>query len=121
MFTTRRGFSYSLYNYTSKSNPKIYFTVSKDRRNVGDLVFELYQNHVPNTTEQVLSYVTGKNNSHASYAGTKLEKGTPGFVIQGGAIPDSTVGRIPDENLSLRHYKRGQLTLANEGQNSNGT
>lgn len=28
---------------------------------------------------------------------------------------------MPDENLSLRHYKRGQLSLANDGENSNGS
>ena len=69
-----------------------------------------------------MGYATGKNTAHASYQGTKIEKGHPGFVLQGGHIEDSGIdGRFIDENLSLRHYKRGQLTLANHGSNSSGS
>ena len=28
---------------------------------------------------------------------------------------------MPDENLELRHYKRGILTMNNDGENSNGS
>ena len=121
-FLSKRAFSSSIYNYTASSNPKVYFTVSKNGRNLGDLVFELYQNHVPRTTEHILSYVTGSNTSGASYAGTKIEQGKPGFVLQGGNITDVEIDtRFVDENLNLRHYKRGQLSLVNEGENSNGS
>ena len=36
---SKRGFSASLYNYGASSNPKVYFTVSKDGRTIGDMVF----------------------------------------------------------------------------------
>lgn len=39
--------SFSLYNYTDKSNPHVFFTVSKNGHVLGDLVFELYRNHTP--------------------------------------------------------------------------
>ena len=114
LFVSRRGFAYNFYNYSSNSNPRVYFTVSKGGRNIGDLVFELYQNQVPRTVEHITSFVTGNNSSGASYSGTKLEKGQPGFVIQGGTIEGASIEqRFIDENLNLRHYKRGQLTLAN--------
>lgn len=61
----------------------------------------------------------------ASYKGTVLNKGLPGMVIQGGRVTECNSGysgaRLPDENLEVRHYKRGQLTLANDGENSNGS
>ena len=38
---------YSLYNYTDKQNPKVFFTLSKNGQTLGDLVFELYSNHAP--------------------------------------------------------------------------
>lgn len=61
----------------------------------------------------------------ASYVGTTLNKGYPGIVLQGGKATacNSSLngGRLPDEGLNLRHYKRGQLSLANEGENSNGS
>ena len=90
-FVSKRGFSSSLYNYTSKSNPRIYFTINKNGRNIGDLVFELYQNHVPRTVEQITTYVTGKNSTGATYEGTKIERGQPGFVLQGGEITEAGI------------------------------
>ena len=70
-----------MFNYTSKTNPRIYFTVSKNGRNVGDLVFELYANHAPRTAEQIVTLATGKSSGGATYAGTKIDKGLPGFVL----------------------------------------
>ena len=123
-FMTIAKKQYSLYNYTDKSNPRVFFTLSKNGENLGDVVFELYKNHVPNATENVISFATGNNDWNASYTGTVLDKGYPGIVLQGGRATSCnasyTGGRLPDEGLNLRHYKRGQLTLVNDGENANG-
>jgi peptidylprolyl isomerase len=54
-----------------------------------------------------------------------LNGGFPGIAITAGKLGECNVsadgGRLPDENLSLRHFKRGQLTMNNEGENSNGS
>ena len=54
-----------------------------------------------------------------------MNKGFPGVVLQGGRATACNEGshgkRVPDENLGLRHTKRGQLTMANDGENSNGS
>jgi len=72
-----------------------------------------------------MGLATGDNTLKTSYAGTVLNKGYPGIVLQGGRITEDNASaegtRLPDENLNIRHYKRGQLTLANEGENSNGS
>jgi hypothetical protein len=49
-FLQKSFFATSLYRYTARTNPKVYFTVSKDGNKLGDLVFELYQNHAPKST-----------------------------------------------------------------------
>lgn len=35
---------FSLYNYSDKTNPRVFFTLSKNGQTLGDLVFELYRN-----------------------------------------------------------------------------
>jgi len=121
-----QGFrQYSLYNYSDKHNPRVFFTLSKNGQTLGDLVFELYSNHAPQSAENVLALATGKNDFNANYKGTVLNKGYPGIVLSGGRVTEcnaSAAGiRLPDENMNLRHFKRGQLTLANDGENANGS
>jgi cyclophilin family peptidyl-prolyl cis-trans isomerase len=46
-------------------------------------------------------------------------------VLKGGKLGCENIsadgGRLTDENLNLRHFKRGQLTLDNSGENSSGS
>ena len=79
MFFSRRQFS--LYNYSAPTNPKVFLTLSKNGEKLGDLVFELYQNHAPKSTENFLAFVTGQNKFQASYKGTTFTKGFPGIAI----------------------------------------
>ena len=72
-----------------------------------------------------MALATGKNDSNLSYKGTVLNKGYPGILLQGGRASECNASasgvRLPDENMNLRHFKRGQLTLANDGENANGS
>ena len=116
---------FSLYNYSDKANPRVFFTLSKNGQPLGDLVFEMYKNHVPAAADNVISFATGNNEWKASYTGTVLDKGFPGIVLQGGRATECNSsyngGRLPDEGLAyMRHHKRGQLTLVNDGENGNG-
>ena len=120
--TAKRTFA-SLYNYSAKSNPRVYFTVSRDGAKLGDLVFEVYANHVPRSAENFLSFVKG--NQLGSYKGTTFSKGFPGIVLQGGRVSEcnaaSDGSRLPDEGLTLRHHKRGIISFTNDGENANGS
>jgi cyclophilin family peptidyl-prolyl cis-trans isomerase len=122
-FLAKRLFSASLYQYGSKTNPRVFFTLSRDGNKLGDLVFEVYANHVPKSAENLLSFVNG--NSIGSYKGTQFNKGFPGIVLQGGRVSESNVSadgsRLVDENLTLRHIRRGTLSYANDGENANGS
>lgn len=121
---TQRQFS--LYSFSDRANnPRVFFSLSKNGQPLGDLVFEVYKNHVPNAAENVISFATGTNEWKASYAGTTINKGLPGFALQGGRASECNSsyngGRLADEGLHyMRHTKRGQLTLVNDGENSNG-
>ncbi len=122
-YLAKRMFSASLFKYSSPSNPRIYFTLTRDGNKLGDLVFEVYANHVPKSAENFLSFVNG--NSLGSYKGTTFTKGFPGLVLQGGRVTECNAsadgGRLVDENLNLRHVKRGTISYYNDGENANGS
>ena len=55
---SRRGFA-SLYNYSSPSNPRVFLTVAKGDNKIGELVFELYSDKQPATTESFRTLCAG--------------------------------------------------------------
>ena len=122
---TKRQFSAAatLYNYSCKSNPRVFFTVSKDGAKLGDLVFEVYANQAPRTAENFLAFVKGC--TVGSYKGTAFKGGYPGIVLQGGRVTECNAsadgGRLVDEALTLRHAKRGIISFTNDGENANGS
>ena len=119
---SKRGFS-SLYNYSNAANPRVYLTVAKGDQKIGDLVFELYAEQQPATTESFRTLCEGAEGS--SYTGSAFHHGQSGFGISGGRMGDENVGafgvRLQDEDLTMRHNKRGQLTLPNDGENTGGS
>ena len=123
-YFAKRCFSASLYNYTCKTNPRVYFTLSRDGAKLGDLVFEVYANHAPKTSENFLNFIKGAS-AVGSYKGTAFTGGYPGIVLQGGRVTEdnqsSDGGRQVDENLNLRHTKRGVISFSNDGENANGS
>lgn len=119
---SKRGFS-SLYNYSSPANPRVYMTVAQGDKKIGDLVFELYADRQPATTESFAALCAGAEGQ--SYAGTTFHHGQSGFGISGGRMGEDNVSafgtRLQDEDMTVRHNKRGQLTVPNNGQNSGGS
>ena len=113
----------SLYNYSNAANPRVYLTVAKGDQRLGDLVFELYQDRQPQTAESFQALCNG-NEGH-SYTGTAFHQGLSGFGISGGRIGEENLGafgmRLQDEDLTMRHNKRGQLTAPNDGENAAGS
>ena len=119
---SKRGFS-SLYNYSSATNPRVYLTVARGDQLLGDLVFQLYSDQQPATTESFRALCEGAEGN--SYSGSGFHQGQSGFGISGGRMGDENVGafglRLQDEDLTMRHNKRGQLTLPNDGENTGGS
>ena len=113
---------FSAVSYSSPANPRVWLSLQKDGADAGRLTFELYANHSPNLAANFLSFCGGGSRS---YAGTSITKGAPGFGVQGGDLDGENGGagggRLPDENLELRHHKRGILSMINDGPHANGS
>jgi len=121
----KRFFS-ALYNYSSHNNPKVYLTFARGSQSIGDVVFEVYQNHCPTNADNFIKLCTGRNPNGISYKGTKLDGGAPGMAVHGGQIEEVVEGaeglRVPEEGVAtMRHFKRGMLSMYNEGENASGS
>ncbi len=112
---------------------KVFFDISIDGKAAGRFVFGLFGATVPKTVQNFLSLAIGDRTNHVSkrltYKGSKLHRVIKGFMIQGG---DFTTGdgrggesiygaRFADENFKVRHTRRGLLSMANAGPNTNGS
>jgi cyclophilin family peptidyl-prolyl cis-trans isomerase len=123
------GVAQNITDYTSKENPRVFFTIAKDGKNLGNMTFELYQNHNPKTAENFKQLCSGDNKQALTYKNNIFHRIITGFMAQGGDITKgngtggmSIYGRnFKDENMTLRHYKRGQLSMANSGPDTNGS
>ena len=120
---SRRAFG-SFVNYRSAGNPRVFLTVARGEQKLGDLVFELYADRQPNTAESFRALCEGVEGGR-SFTGTGFHHGLSDFGISGGRLGDENVGadgtRMPNEDLTVQHYKRGQITATSGGQNQNGS
>ena len=118
----KRGFS-ALYNYSSPTNPRVFMTVAQGEKKLGEMVFELYADKQPNTVDNFRTICQGEG--AASYVGSGFHYGLSEFGIAGGKIDAENVGadgtRQSDEDLTLRHHKRGLLTACTDGLNASGS
>ncbi|KAK5775223.1 Peptidyl-prolyl cis-trans isomerase CYP40 [Gossypium arboreum] len=116
-------------------NPRCYLDISIGGELEGRIVVELYKDVVPKTAENFRTLCTGEKgiapNSAASlhYKGVRFHRIIRGFMIQGGDISagDGTGGesiyglKFEDENFELKHERKGTLSMANMGPNTNGS
>ncbi|XWS33646.1 hypothetical protein CRYUN_Cryun22dG0100600 [Craigia yunnanensis] len=116
-------------------NPRCYLDVSIGGEVEGRIVVELYKDVVPKTAENFRALCTGEKgigpNTAASlhYKGLRFHRIIRGFMIQGGDISagDGTGGesiyglKFEDENFELKHERKGMLSMANMGPNTNGS
>ena len=129
-------------------HPRVFMEFTIGSKNVGRVVFELFNDITPKTAENFRGLCTGeygtkpvvqvnkslsqketgrKNKLH--YLGSKIHRIVEGFVIQGGDITrgDGTGGdtifegqtTFKDENFERRHAHAGILSMANCGPDTN--
>lgn len=92
----------------------------------GAFKIKLYADQAPKTVENFVSLADGSKTGKPFYDGLIFHRVIPNFMIQGGCPEGSGRGgpgyTFADEfHPSLRHSKKGILSMANSGANTNGS
>jgi cyclophilin family peptidyl-prolyl cis-trans isomerase len=113
---------------------RTYMDFSIDGEPAGRVEYGLYGNYVPRTAQNFKQLCTGEAGEGASgkplfYKGCKIHRIIPDFMFQGGDFDnedgtggESIFGRtFEDEKFGVSHDKKGLLSMANSGPDSNGS
>merc|ERR1711973_741450 len=88
---------------------KVYFRVSADGEDLGQINMELFDEVVPRTARNFKEIATGE--AGFSYKGSIFHRVIPNFMLQGGDF----------ENFLIKHASPGLLSMANSGPDTNGS
>ncbi|KAL3833364.1 hypothetical protein ACJIZ3_008100 [Penstemon smallii] len=116
-------------------NPRCYLDISIGGEMEGRIVVELYKDVVPKTAENFRALCTGEKGISPNtglplhFKGSRFNRIIRGYMVQGGDISSGNEGtgesiyglNFEDENFELKHFRKGMLSMANSGPNTNGS
>ena len=114
-------------------NPVVFFDISVGSTGIGRILFELFSDVCPKTSENFRQFCTGefkKDGIPQGFKGATFHRVIKDFMIQGGDFVNNDGtglfsiygggGTFEDENFKLRHDAPGLLSMANSGKDTNG-
>ncbi|KAL1745394.1 cyclophilin-like domain-containing protein [Schizophyllum fasciatum] len=115
--------------------PRVFLDIALDHQPIGRVIFELFTDTAPRTSENFRALCTGEKGLSAAghplyYKNSPLHRIIKDFMIQGGDIvkgngtgaPESIYGGpFEDEDLTHPVDTEGLLCMANKGPNTNGS
>ncbi|KAI3915740.1 hypothetical protein MKW92_011683 [Papaver armeniacum] len=116
-------------------NPRCFLDITIGGEMEGRIVIEVYSDVVPKTAENFRALCTGEKGIGPNtgvplhFKGNCFHRVVKGFMIQGGDISarngtggESIYGvKFEDENFELKHERKGMLSMANSGPDTNGS
>lgn len=107
----------------------MFFRVSADGEDYGQINFELFDEVVPRTVANFMALASGQNQKGYTYKNSIFHRVIPNFMLQGGDFTnfdgtggESIYGRsFEDENFVVKHASPGLLSMANSGKDTNGS